>query len=32
LVFYKAGTPREMITGMRSAAELRQWINDHLTS
>ena len=30
LVFYKAGTPCEMITGMRSAAELRQWINHHL--
>jgi len=32
LVFYKAGTPREMITGMRSAAELRQWINQHLAA
>lgn len=30
MVFYKAGTPREMITGMRSAADLRQWINQHL--
>lgn len=30
LVFYKAGAPREMITGMRSAADLRQWINGHL--
>lgn len=32
LVFYKSGTPREMITGMRSAAELRQWINHHLAA
>ena len=32
LVFYKAGAPREMITGMRSAADLRQWINNHLAS
>ena len=32
LIFYKAGAPREMITGMRSAAELRDWINNHLAS
>ncbi len=32
LVFYKEGTPREMITGLRSAAELRQWINHHLAA
>ncbi len=32
LVFYKAGAPREMITGMRSAADLRQWINGHLAA
>ena len=32
LLFYKAGAPREMITGMRSAPELRQWINGHLAS
>ncbi len=32
LVFYKAGAPREMITGMRSIAELRQWINQHLAA
>lgn len=32
MVFYKAGTPREMITVMRSAADLRQWINQHLAS
>lgn len=32
LVFYKAGTPREMITGLRSAVELRQWIDHHLAA
>ena len=32
LIFYKAGAPREMITGMRSAAELRDWINCHLAA
>lgn len=30
LIFYKDGAPREMITGMRSGAELRNWINHHL--
>jgi thioredoxin len=32
LIFYHAGSPREMITGMRSAAELRQWLNQHLAT
>jgi len=32
LLFYKNGAPREMITGMRSAAELREWINNHLAA
>ena len=32
LLFYKAGAPREMIAGMKGAAELRQWINGHLAS
>lgn len=30
LIFYKNGAPREMVSGMRSAAELRSWIDDHL--
>jgi thioredoxin len=32
LIFYKAGSPREMLTGMRSLAELRQWIDHHLAA
>ena len=31
LLFYRNGSPREMITGMRSAPELREWINKHLS-
>ena len=30
LIFYKNGEPREMLTGMRGVAELRQWIQSHL--
>lgn len=30
LIFYKNGEPREMLTGMRGVAELRQWIRSHL--
>lgn len=32
LIFFKAGSPLEMITGLRSAAELRAWIDRHLTA
>ena len=32
LIFYKTGAPVEMITGMRSAPELRAWINAHLAA
>lgn len=32
LIFYKNGAPREMLTGMRSAAELKQWIRSHLAA
>ena len=29
LIFFQAGSPLEMITGLRSAAELRPWIDGH---
>ena len=32
IIFYANGAPREMITGMRSVAELRTWINGHLAA
>lgn len=32
LIFYSAGHPRELLTGIQNKADLRQWIESHLAA